>query len=437
MLALSKPPREILAVEIQESHCRSARSLSIDRGPRGSRVEITHADLFDLDLKRDLNWLEGGPLLVIGNPPWVTNSELGALGSRSRPPRRNFKGLSGMEARTGASNFDLAEAVWFKLVFELADQAPTIAILCKMSVARSLLQFAHRAGLPVIAASIHQIDAARWFGAVVGACLFQVTLGPGSLCAKVPVFSELGPGEPESFLGFARGWLIANQAEYDGSSFADGVCPVTWRQGIKHDAAAVMELVRDTSTGRLHNGAGEIVDVESEFVYPLIKGTDLNRPVSARPERAVVITQKRIGDDTTHLSDNAPGFGATCGHMAHGLQTVSRRSIAANPPSLSSELVHTASPRSKWRFLECTRLQGSMRWVPAGASPSCSMTLATSSRVPPRSRPPSSRRCATSRPRSPWFARRVSVMPNAPSRRRSSSASISGPSSIEPIVIRC
>jgi hypothetical protein len=324
MLALSKPPREILAVEIQESHCRSARSLSIDRGPNGSRVEITHADLFDLDLKRDLNWLEGGPLLVIGNPPWVTNSELGTLGSRSRPPRRNFKSLSGMEARTGASNFDLAEAVWFKLVFELADQAPTIAILCKMSVARSLLQFAHRARLPVIAASIHRIDAARWFGAVVGACLFQVTLGPGSLCAKVPVFSELGPGKPESFLGFTRGWLIADHAEYDGCSFADGVCPVTWRQGIKHDAAAVMELVRDTSTGRLHNGAGEIVDVESEFIYPLIKGTDLNRPVSARPERALVITQKRIGDDTTHLSGNAPRLWSYL--RAHGTRLANRKS---------------------------------------------------------------------------------------------------------------
>ena len=61
---------------------------------------------------------------------------------------------------------------------------------------------------------------------------------------------------------------------------------MTWRQGIKHDAAAVMELVRETNTGRLHNGAGEIVDVESEFIYPLIKGTDLNRPVSARPRRA-------------------------------------------------------------------------------------------------------------------------------------------------------
>src|SRR5271166_1960109 len=63
MLALSQPPREILAIEIQEAHCQSARSLSIDRGPLGARVEVTHADLFDLDLKRDLDWREPGPLL--------------------------------------------------------------------------------------------------------------------------------------------------------------------------------------------------------------------------------------------------------------------------------------------------------------------------------------------------------------------------------------
>jgi hypothetical protein len=306
LLGLSNPPREIQAIEIQEAHCQAARSLSIGHNPAGAHIQITRADLFDLDLNRDLNWREPGPLLVIGNPPWVTNSELGALGSSSRPPRRNLKGLRGIEARTGASNFDVAEAVWFKLVFELADQTPTIAILCKTSVARSLLQFAHRAKLPVIAASIHRIDAARWFGAMVGACLFQVTLGAGSRCDKVPVFSALGQLKPESYLGFTRGWLIADRDEYEGCSFADGVCPMTWRQGIKHDAAAVMELVRVSGAGPLQNGAGEIVDVESEFIYPLIKGTDLKRPASARPERAVVVTQKRIGDDTTHLSQSAP-----------------------------------------------------------------------------------------------------------------------------------
>ena len=112
-------------------------------------VEVDQRDLFDLDLGRDLIWRERGPLLVIGNPPWVTNSELGTLASAHRPPRRNIKGLRGLEARTGSSNFDVAEAIWLKLAFELADERPTIALLCKTAVARSVLQFTHSAGLPI------------------------------------------------------------------------------------------------------------------------------------------------------------------------------------------------------------------------------------------------------------------------------------------------
>jgi len=92
MLALSQPPREIQAIEIQAAHCQSARSLSIDHGPLGARVEITRADLFDLDLKPDLNWCEPGPLLVIGNPPRVTNSELGSLPQTLSTPNHPLEG---------------------------------------------------------------------------------------------------------------------------------------------------------------------------------------------------------------------------------------------------------------------------------------------------------------------------------------------------------
>ena len=86
---------------------------------------------------------------------------------------------------------------------------------------------------------------------------------------------------------------------------ADGVCPLTWRQGLKHDAAAVMELDCEAGTGRMRNRSGELVDVEAEFVYPLIKGGDVVRDAEHR-ERAVVVTQQRIGDDTTTLLELAP-----------------------------------------------------------------------------------------------------------------------------------
>ncbi len=300
------PPREILAVEIQDSHCAAARAASAagaDR--RGVHVRIHQADFFGVDLREDLRWRETGRLLVVGNPPWVTSAELGRLDSSVRPPRHRMEGLDGLAALTGSSNFDVAEAVWLKLIAELADQAATIALLCKTSVARRILERAHRQRLPVANAEIRRLDASRWFGAAVDACLFQVELGTPESLREVPVYESLVHKSPTSVMGFAGGWLIADRDAYAAGSSAEGVCPLTWRQGIKHDAAAVMELVRDAETGRLRNRAGEIIDVEPEFVYPLIKGGDLARD-APNSERAVLITQERIGADTTVLRELAP-----------------------------------------------------------------------------------------------------------------------------------
>ena len=314
LLAHHSPPREILAVEIQSDYCRAAEEMVRSHARPGSEVSVTCADLFGLDLARDLDWREGGPLLVVGNPPWVTSAELGTLAGAHMPPKSNVKQLAGLEARTGSSNFDVAEAIWLKLARELAAEAPTIAMLCKCSVARNILQFAHRAGLPVRDASIRRIDAARWFSATVDACLFRVALDPGvveresatSWSLGVPIFPGLDAAESTGALGFARGWLIADRDGYVRSDFADGTCPRTWRQGLKHDAAAVMELTAEPGTGRLLNGTGMPVDVEPGFVYPLIKGSDLRRRTDERPTRAVLVTQERIGDDTARLSPAAP-----------------------------------------------------------------------------------------------------------------------------------
>src|SRR5262249_9394807 len=313
LLAQPSPPREIRAVEIQPAHCQDAAALVAQHHPGGTDVAITCADLFGLDLGRDLSWRDRGPLLVVGNPPWVTSAELGSLGSTAVPPKHNVKGLPGLAARTGAGNFDVAEAVWLKLARELAAEAPTIALLCKTSVARSILQFVHRARLPIAAAWIRRIDAARWFGAAVSACLFCVTMAPHGGEApgldgwSIPIFPDLETDVPASVMGFARGCLIADHPTYRRSAFADGICPLTWRQGLKHDAAAVMELRRDAGTGELRNRAGQPVDVEAEFVYPLLKGTDLTRPPGQRPgRRAVLVTQEGLGDDTARLAHRAP-----------------------------------------------------------------------------------------------------------------------------------
>ena len=323
LLASAEPPREIEAIEIQGAHAQAAAIAVETVDQCDTRVRITTADVFDFDLNRDLAWKEHGPLLVIGNPPWITNSELGSLSSTNRPPRNNFQKLRGLDARTGSSNFDIAEAIWFKIARELVDQRPTIAFLCKTSVARRILQLARRAGLPVATASLHRINAARWFGAAVDASLFCVTLGaplapqasPGEnsltrdqpgFPLEVPCYASLSVDKPDQVLGFARGLLVADRDAYQHASFADGTCPLVWRQGLKHDAAGVMELTFDQAARRWYNGLSEHVDVEPEYIYPLVKGRDLALPPANRVERGVLVPQQRLGDDTRRLSADAP-----------------------------------------------------------------------------------------------------------------------------------
>jgi hypothetical protein len=306
LLQCDSPPRELIGIEIQESHLALAQLLSGQA--QATQLSLLCASLFDVDLRDGLPWRGGGPLLVIGNPPWVTAAALGKLGSTNQPSRRNLKKLPGIEARTGSSNFDIAEAVWIKLLEELAGCEPTIALLCKTSVARGVLEFAARNEVPIVSASIHQVDAKRWFGAAASACLLRVSLGGCSACRQVPVYASLEDQMPAAVLQFHDGRLIAGSGIASNGHPVLGKSTVCWRQGVKHDAAAIMELTADDADAAMvyRNGLGERVEVELEFVYPLLKGADLRHPPAQRPRRAVIITQTRLGQDTAVLEYRAP-----------------------------------------------------------------------------------------------------------------------------------
>ncbi len=298
----SCPPREIRGVELQADHAAAARSVVAGHG------QIVHADLFRLDLGRDLNWASGGRLLVVGNPPWVTVAALGASGGLARnpgPTRTNARRTRGLDAMTGGSNFDLATAVWIKLIRELASDRPTIALLCKTSVVRGLLQAVRSDDLPVTAATFWTIDAARWFRASVAAGLLRVEVGPGPKVTEVPVYPDLAASAPTTTWGVGNGPIVADLPAYRRSEFADGAGPIAWRQGVKHDATAVMELTPQPGGGWA-NGLGEPVEVEADRIYPWFKATDLARGTNPEPRRSVLITQKSLGDDPRDLARTAP-----------------------------------------------------------------------------------------------------------------------------------
>lgn len=303
LLELAKPPREIQAFELQQDYLEEVGKLGYDGS--STRAIFKHADIFRLNFQRDLQWRESGPLLVVGNPPWVTNAELGVLGSDNLPMKANIKQLRGIAALTGESNFDIAEAIWLKLIRELAAEQPTIALLCKTAVARNVLQFAYDQQLPIADASLWLIDAKKWFNAAVDACLFCVQVGAGERRYEADIYPDLCAVESISTLGIVGNQLVNDMKSYRAVQSIDGSFPLAWRQGLKHDAASVMELTCD-ATGHLTNKLGESVIVESTHLYPLVKSSDLFNGPLDRPQKMVIVTQAALGEDTHALKYTAP-----------------------------------------------------------------------------------------------------------------------------------
>ncbi len=297
------PPREIQGIEIQPHYVSRAQHL-IEQAP-SLHLTIERGNIFDINLQIDISWPDTGPLLVVGNPPWVTNAGLGVLESKNLPQKTNLKGLSGLDARTGKANFDVAEYIWLKLIRELAAEQPTIALLCKTSVARNVLQHAYDANLPITQAALWKIDAKKWFHADVDACLFCVDVGAGEPSYQATMYQDLYATQPKSIMGIVDGHVVADVDAHTHIFVGSSMSSITWRQGVKHDAASVMELAVDEK-GKLKNKLGEDVLVEQEYIYPLLKSSDLFHLDKIRPRKAVIVTHKKLGEDTYTLQQRAP-----------------------------------------------------------------------------------------------------------------------------------
>jgi len=295
---------ELVGLEVQESYVKAARHSLADL--KQYQVRVIRANIFEVDFATDLSWRTNGPLLVIGNPPWVTNEELSRLRSTNLPRKENLKGLKGMDAKTGGSNFDIAEYVWLKLLRDLIPQNPTIALLCKTAVARNVIQFAEVSRWPIAKAELWRIDASKWFEASVQAGLFVVTVDDSSQpIYQVKVYDELKPkASLECIFASMEGRLISNLESFASISHFEGASPVTWRQGIKHDAAEVMELRKVDN--ELFNKRGEQVPIEEDFVYPLLKSSDINAGRHASPKLRVIVTQRSLSEDTSRIQESAP-----------------------------------------------------------------------------------------------------------------------------------
>ena len=266
------------------------------------RANIKHADFFTLDLDQVCSF--GKKALVIGNPPWVTNSQLGVLNSKNLPEKSNLKGLSGFEALSGKSNFDISEWMIMSLSRELSKRKGVLAMLCKTSVARNVFIHNFKSGMKKVSYKMFKIDSKKEFDVSVDACLFLVDFLSGGDHLRCDIYSDLDYNKFESSIGISDGKIIADIGLHDSTcEWVQGQSAILWRSGVKHDASKVMELRKEG--GKLRNGFGENVDIEEDLVFPLLKSSDLANE-RLKTNRFVILTQKKVGEDTDYIKINFP-----------------------------------------------------------------------------------------------------------------------------------
>ncbi|MGL6195363.1 MAG: hypothetical protein ACRC2T_11140 [Thermoguttaceae bacterium] len=317
-------------------HCSDSEHFS---NTATNKVRVIEQDFFKLNLEKISgfhfdnapgfeNLLEP-PILFIGNPPWVTNSQLGSIKSSNLPEKENLKHHKGIDALTGKANFDISESILIRLVRYIVGTDSAVALLVKTSVARKVFEFIVQNNLEIKKTKIYNINAASHFGVTVDACLFYAS-GNHSETRKgqlenCPVFASFEEKKPIKFVGHANNALVSDAVLYKKWKSLDSQSPQKWRSGIKHDCARIMELKRcenaynngnacgnttinlneNKSVKEYVNGHGEHIFLPDDYVYPLLKATDVSVGNIAS-NRFVIVTQRKIGEPTEQISVESP-----------------------------------------------------------------------------------------------------------------------------------
>lgn len=266
-------------------------------------IFINHYNVFDFNFEAIASDISDQNILLIGNPPWVTNSMLGSLNSTNLPTKSNFKKHNGLDAITGKGNFDIAEYITLMLLDTFQHQKGNLALLVKNSVIKNLVFDQKNNNYKISNLQKHCIDSKKEFNVSVDAALFFCQLGvhPSFECIEFNFYKNLNP-----ILSF--GWVdekfVSNIDAYVHSKYIDGICSFEWRQGLKHDCSTIMEL--DKVNGHYVNALNEETELESDLVYGILKSSDLKNTIVKEPRKYTIVTQRKVGQDTSYIRSKYP-----------------------------------------------------------------------------------------------------------------------------------
>lgn len=288
--------KKTLGIEIQKEYADSLNEI-VDKN-----ITILNKDFF-ISLSDIKNFISDDEnILFVGNPPWVTNSELSVLESSNLPQKNNFDNIRGIEAITGKSNFDISESIIKLLIDNFSCKKSAYAFLCKISVAKKIMSRLWKNNFAYNTAEIYPIDSKKYFSAAVDACLFYLDCTEKHKNSELTVFESLESPVIKYTSGFYRNIYFEDLSKKDSLEIY-GKSPFIWRNGVKHDCSKVMELTINNE--KLQNGYKEILDIEDDLIFPFLKSSDLAKEKITENKR-ILITQKCINESTDYIQTNYP-----------------------------------------------------------------------------------------------------------------------------------
>lgn len=295
--------------------------------PRSETIEIKQGDFFNFNWNQLLKEMNG-EILVLGNFPWVTNSAQSAISGSNLPAKTNFQNFSGLDAMTGKSNFDISEFMLIQVAEWFRKRRGHLAVLVKTAVARKFLNHLHKTNVGLSHAALYIIDAMKYFDAAVDACLLYCRFDASAKNYDYSVFESLS-SESCYRVGHRLGLVVKDVDTFEGLTHLVGRSIEKWRSGIKHDCSEVMELTeRD---GVLLNGNNDPVNIESDFVYPLIKGSDISNDRVTQTSKFLIVPQRMVGESTKPLKTIAPNLWAYLENHAKQLDARKSKIYQNNP----------------------------------------------------------------------------------------------------------
>ena len=295
----------VIGLDINEKYIEEA-SLSISDYLNSENATIYQSNFFNTDWKALISNLSGH-ILIIGNPPWVTSSELSILNSQNFPSKSNVQNRRGIEAITGSGNFDISEWMFLQYIEWLSKKEGTIAVLCKYSVARKVIRQVKKKLENRFSGYVYLIDAKAYFGVSVEACLCILSTNINTNSGiDYEIYEDLKAQKPSYSIGERDGLIIRDTVKYEKWRHLAGQdLKYLWRSGIKHDCSKVMELER-IQDALFQNGLGMKYILEENYLYPLLKSSDIGNSRTLYSRKFVLITQKSVGEDTSVIQEKAP-----------------------------------------------------------------------------------------------------------------------------------